>query len=371
MKVISNGLHVITASLLMFFGGLQSSSPKTPQQNAPAAASSQAQPAKGSEEAAPPGAIFPAVVARVNGQDILGRDLDQRVQAELSGIGNPAWNNLRPDYQQDLTNRALAFLISSELLYQKASESGIKAADSEVQAEVAKVAKTFSSDADMNAELAKRGIDRASLTRDLSRGLVVTKFVEEAVGKKVVVTPAEAQQYYSEHPSDFRHPEVVRTSQIFILVPAGASTDQDNMARQRAEALLQRIKKGEDFAKLAKEHSMDGSASQGGDIGFVPRGELAPEYEQVAFSLPTGTVSDVVHTQFGYHIIKVTDRKQEGVSTLEEVRSDLIEFLKNQKIQAEVAKYVADLRSKAKIEVLIPIGAAKNPGDIKASSPRP
>ncbi len=377
MKVLSRSLNAIvlilfvTAACLQAQSGGQKVPPKAP---APAPAQAQKESAKETEEVIPPAApdaLFPAVVARVNGKAILGRDLEQKILAELSNIGNPAWKNLREDYRQELTSQSLGFLVDSELLYQKATESGLKATDAEVQAEFARVAKSFSSDAEMNAQLASRGMDRAALNKELSRSLVVSKFIEETIAKKIVISPADVQQYYSTHTDEFRHPELVRTSHILILVPAGATADQDNAAKQRADALLQRAKKGEDFAKLAKENSMDGSASQGGDIGFVPKGQVAPEYEQAAFSLPTGSVSDVVRTQFGYHIIKVTDKKPEGVSALDEVRADLNEFLKNQKVLGEVSKYVADLGAKAKIEIFIQLAAAKPPGAATTSSPRP
>ena len=131
------------------------------------------------------------------------------------------------------------------------------------------------------------------------------------------------------------------------------------------------MKKGEDFAKLAKEYSTDTSASQGGDLGFTPRGQLVPEYEDAAFSLPAGEVSDLVRTQFGYHIIKVTDKKREGLATLAEVQQQLTEFLKNQKAQEEVARIVDQLRLQAKIETYVPIGSSRPAGASTASSPRP
>jgi len=349
-----------------------------PPQKPPSAAPAQTQkaPAKEPEQEvaiapAGPDALFPAVVARVNGKAILGRDLEQRIQGELSSIGSPAWKNLREDYRQELTNRHLGSMIANELIYQKAAAAGIKAADAEVQAEFTKLTKTYASDAEMNMALANRGMDRAALNKDLVRGLVVSKFIEEEINKKIVVSPADAQQYYSTHTEEFRHPDLVRTSHILIAVSEGATADQDKMAKQRAEALLARAKKGEDFAKLAKENSMDASASQGGDIGLAPKGQLAPEYEQAAFSLPVGGISGLVRTQFGYHIIKVTEKKPAGISTLDEVSSQLIDFLKNQKAEAELQKYVSDLRTKAKIEILISVGSTQTPGGATASSPRP
>ena len=214
-------------------------------------------------------------------------------------------------------------------------------------------------------------MDRAALMRDLAKTVTVTKFVTENVEKKIIVTPAEVSEYYQKHTEDFRHPDLVKTSHILVRVQEGAADEQDRRAKQRAETILARVKKGEDFARLAKEYSTDSSASQGGDLGFMQRGQLVPEYEDAAFSLPAGGVSDLVRTQFGYHIIKVTEKKKEGLATLAEVQQQLTEFLKSQKAQEDVAKLVDQLRSQAKIETYVPIGASQPAGAATASSPRP
>lgn len=377
MRVLIRSVSAIFLVLFVTAGHAQiQPSQSKPQPKAPTTAPKQAAPAKepAQEEAIPPaapGALFPAVVARINGKAILGRDLEQRVQAQLATIGNPPWNNLREDYRSQLTTESLGALIATELLSQKAAANGIKPTDAEIQAEFTKVAKTFSSDAEMNTQLANRGMDRTALTREITRGLVVAKYVDENITKKITISPADAQQYYSAHTDEFRHPDMIRTSHILILVPEGATAEQDRTARARATALLARVKKGEDFAKLAKENSMDGSASQGGDIGFAPKGDMAPEYEDAAYALPVGGISDLVRTQFGYHIIKVTDKKKEGVSTLDEVRNQLMDFLKNQKVQEETEKHVIELRKAANVEILIPLGTSGTSGDATASSPRP
>jgi parvulin-like peptidyl-prolyl isomerase len=357
------------AGLLLLSAGLSLSQSESTIQKAPLKANTappnrSANPQSKPEEdekipPAAPGAIFPAIIARVNGEAILGRDLELLVRQELSSIGNPEWKNLRGEYRSQLALEKITSLINSKLLYQKATASGIKAADAEVQSEFQKIAKQYKSDVEMNADLASQNMDRATLKKSLYETMTASKYLEETINKKIVVAPEEPAKYYSSHPEEFRHPDMVRTSHILIQA-AGNTAEQDSMAKERAEALLARIQKGEDFAKLAKEYSMDSSASKGGDIGYVSKEELFPEYSDAAFSLPVGGVT-LIKSQYGYHIIKVIDKKKEGVSTLEDVKPQLKEFLRIQKYQEELNKLVNQLREKANIEILISAGELLNP----------
>jgi peptidyl-prolyl cis-trans isomerase C len=322
-----------------------------------------AKPMAGSDEdevvpPAEPNALFPAQVARVNGKPILGKDLERFVRAELAHIGNPEWKNLREDYRGQLVLDSLTVLINQRLLYQKAIASGMKATDAEVQAELQRITKTFKSDAEMNAALANQMMDRTALEKSLHQSLAVSKYVDENINKKITVTPEEVAKYYTGHPAEFQHPDIVRTSHI--LISAGENAEQDALAKQRAEALLARVKKGEDFAKLARENSTDESASRGGDVGFSSRDTLIPEYAEAAFSLPVGGVT-LIRTSLGYHIVKVTDKKKEGLSTLDEVKAQLTDFLKKEKARTDLTKLVNQLRDQAKIEILIPAGQPLNP----------
>ena len=191
------------------------------------------------------------------------------------------------------------------------------------------------------------------LTRELNKNMVVQKYIQENISKKLTITPAEVAEYYGSHTADFKHPDLIRTSHILIAVPQNASEEQQKTLQQRAEAIAARSRKGEDFAKLAKENSMDTSASQGGDIGLTQSGDLTPEYEAAAAKLKVGEISGVVKTQFGFHVIKLTDRKVAGVATLDEIRNDLTEYLKGQKEDAEVDKLVKTLHGQAKVDILI------------------
>ena len=315
---------------------------------------------EGDEEIPPvrPDAIFPAVVARVDGKPILGRDLEVIVRRELAPIGNPEWKNLREDYRGQLTLTALNILINTELIYREALASGVKATDEEVQAELKKVRDSYNSDAEMNAALASQMMDRPMLEASLYQSVTVNKYIQEKIVKNIIVTPEEVNKFYVDNPDQFHHPDLVRSSHILIL--SGETAAQDAAAKQQAESILQRVNKGEDFAKLAKEYSMDSSASRGGDIGFNRREDLSPEFGDAVFSLAVGGVK-LIKSDYGYHIIKVTDKKEEGLSTLEEIREQLSVFLKNQKVQVEQTKLINQLREEADIELLIPAGQPLKP----------
>jgi peptidyl-prolyl cis-trans isomerase C len=305
-----------------------------------------------------PNALFPSVVAKVDGKPILGRDLEREVRRQLAPIGNPEWKDLREDYRGQLLYASITGLINTNLLYRKALASGYQVAVAEIQDELQKISKTFNSDAEMNAALADQNIDRPTLEKQIYRALLVSKFMDEAITKKISITQEEIAKYYAANPKDFQHPDLVRTSHI--LLKAGENSEQDALAKQRAEALLARVKKGEDFAKLAKENSIDSTASVGGDVGFSAKDSTVAGYGEAAFALPVGGIT-LIKTQLGYHIIKVTERKKEGLSTLEEVKPALTDFLKSEKQQAELTKLINQLRDQAKIEILIPAGQPLKP----------
>ncbi len=146
----------------------------------------------------------------------------------------------------------------------------------------------------------------------------------------------------------------MRASHILVLADEKADDATKKKARAQIEAINKRVKAGEDFAKLAQEHSQDGSAAQGGDLSFFERGKMVPPFEQAAFAMKPGEVSDIVTTQFGYHIIKVTDRRAASTVPLDEQLTERVrQFLTEQKKQEKAASFVASLKQKSKIEVLV------------------
>lgn len=128
------------------------------------------------------------------------------------------------------------------------------------------------------------------------------------------------------------------------------SEEQKKVIREKAEALLKRVKAGEDFAAVAKAESGCPSAAVGGDLGPFGRGQMVLPFEMAVFALKPGEISDIVESDFGFHIIKLTDKQEAGKVAYEEVKAKIFEYLKGEKVRQMVTPYVDELRSKAKIE---------------------
>jgi peptidyl-prolyl cis-trans isomerase C len=146
----------------------------------------------------------------------------------------------------------------------------------------------------------------------------------------------------------------VRASHILIAFPQGADAAAKLTAKTKAEAVLKDVKAGKDFAALAKENSQDpGSAPNGGDLGFFQQGQMVPAFDQVAFKLAPGEVSELVETNFGYHIIKVAEKKAGGIIPLDDVRPQVQQFLEGQNRQVQTQAFVESLKARGKVEIFI------------------
>jgi peptidyl-prolyl cis-trans isomerase D len=163
----------------------------------------------------------------------------------------------------------------------------------------------------------------------------------------IQITPDELRSYYDQHRDEYRTPEQVKVSHILIKTPLpgpDGKVDEKGVAeaQRRAEDLLKQVKSGANFEDLARKYSEDpGSAKQGGSLGWIGRGQTVPEFEKVAFSLPKGQISDLVKSSYGFHIIRIDDKQDAHVKSLDEVKSVIEPILKHQKAQ-QIAQKKAD-----------------------------
>ena len=179
-------------------------------------------------------------------------------------------------------------------------------------------------------------------------------------GGKPQVSDAEVQSYYNAHQDQYQVKEQVKVRHILIAVPAGADAKTDAAAKTKAEDLLKQIKAGGNFADLASKNSDDpGSKTQGGELGWLDRGKTVPEFDKAAFTLAPGQTSDLVKTQFGYHILQVEDKKTAHLRPLAEVKPEIMPLLEQQKAGAAEQTFAAALASDAKKNGLDKAAAAK------------
>lgn len=186
------------------------------------------------------------------------------------------------------------------------------------------------------AKARKEGFDRKPEVREIISNLMdqylAQEYLTRVVTATITVTDDELKKYYSEHLAEFQVPEAVKVRHLFISSPKDSAVELKEKARAKADELLLRIRKGEDFATVATAHSEDSdSAQKGGDLGYITaRKTNSLEFEKVVFALKAGETSSVVETPFGYHIIRVDDRKEKRTATLEEAREYLTNLLKDE-----------------------------------------
>jgi peptidyl-prolyl cis-trans isomerase C len=189
----------------------------------------------------------------------------------------------------------------------------------------------------------RKGLDRdkevVEIVNQAKKKIITAKLIETEVDANVKITKDEMKQYYETHKGDFKTPELWRASHILI------ATEKE--ARDILDALAQ----GAKFEDLAKEKSMDATATRGGDIGFFRLGQLVPDFEKACLKLSIGQTSDVVKTQFGYHIIKLTDKKEAGAEDFDKAKGKIENVLKKQKRVELFNNMVMGLKNKYGVEV--------------------
>ena len=205
------------------------------------------------------------------------------------------------------------------------------------------------------AETARRqGFDKEKNMRKqiqiLSDEHLAKGYVQKNVLSKVKVTDKDVEEYYKNHPKEFEKPETVKARHILIGFKGDMTEDQKKELRKKADDVLKKAKGGDDFAQLASEYSDDpGSKTKGGELGYFPKGNMVPEFENAAFNLKPGEISNVIETPYGYHIIKVEDKKAAEMpafdSIKEQVRVKATQDAEQKKINEFIEKAKKDTKA--------------------------
>ena len=293
-------------------------------------------------------AELPDVLARVNGQEVR-KDEFQALIDNMERTQGP----IPSERRDEVLREALDHLITRTLLEQEAKARNIAVPDADVEGQIDKMRSRFPSEDEFKKALESRRTTVEQLRTDARTDMVITRMLDAEVASAEPATDEEARAFYAKNPEKFTQPEAVRASHILLLVDEKADEATRKKLRGQMDGILKRARAGEDFAALAKAHSQDGSAAQGGDLGFFTRGRMVPPFEQAAFALEPGALSDVVTTQFGYHVIKLIERRAPATVPLEKVSPQVKEYLTGQKKQDRADTFIAGLKKKSRIEVLI------------------
>ncbi|HIC92489.1 MAG TPA: peptidylprolyl isomerase [Syntrophaceae bacterium] len=288
-------------------------------------------------------------VAVVNGSVITRADFDMEmshVQRRLFSMGTPLSNSQLSEIKKEV----LENLIDRELLYQESQKKGIKVDKAAINEQLMILKKRFASEAEFKNALSRMNLSEAAIKSQFKRRMAIQQLIDNQFAQKVTVSDKETKAYYDSHPDSFKQPEQVRARHILIKVDPQADESQKAKARKKLEKIQLKLQKGEDFAALAKEFSQGSTSAQGGDVGYFSRGQVVRPFEEAAFALRPGEVSDIVETRFGYHLIKVIDKRPQTTIAYEDIKDRLEEYLKQEKVQKEVSLYVEKLKEKAKVE---------------------
>ncbi|MBI4336108.1 MAG: peptidylprolyl isomerase [Candidatus Omnitrophica bacterium] len=293
---------------------------------------------------------FPAtldkVIVVVNGETITQGELDQAFA--------PMFEKMKMKYKgeelsrqlNDARKEILNTMVEEKLILSVARNKKIEAGDPEVAARMDDVKSKFDSGEKFAEALKEGGITLAELKQKYAEQIIIAKLIDAEVRKKIVVSPSESLEYYEAHKEEFREPEQVKLRNILIRPDEDM---KDTEARVLSEKILGFLKAGDDFDELALKYSKGPGADDGGDLGFVSKGQMLKEIEDVVFNLPAGQYSDVVKTRLGYHIFKVEEKKPKRIKDIGEVRSEVEKIIFSTKGKQMYKTWVEDLKKNAYI----------------------
>ena len=291
-------------------------------------------------------------VATVNGTIITREQLNNELQQVRQRILQQG-QEVSEVQLFTIRTKILENLISRELLYQESRNKGIKIDPQTAEAQLKVLKQRFPNEAEFKKALSQINLSEETLQIKIERDLAIQEFVNSQIVPQIKISNEENRAFYNDHPEYFKQPEQVKASHILIKLDPQSEESQQQQGKKRIEDIQQKLKDGQDFAELAKNFSEGPSRDKGGDLGYFSRGQMVPPFEEAAFALKPGEMSGIVQTQFGYHLILVTDRRPEKIINYEEVENKIKQYLKQEKVKQDVELYVKKLRDTAEIKTFL------------------
>lgn len=314
--------------------------------------------------------VVEEIVARVNNRVIVLSEYNGSLQALRQELSRQASGLELEGLLSQRSRNVLRDLIDQQLLVQKAGDMGLNAGTEVIKRldEIRQQMDLPSMEA-LEEAVAQQGLIYEDFKQNLGESILTQWVISRDVGARITVSPDELEAYYNEHKEELDRPAGVHIRQILFSTEETTAEELPAVEKKAAEVLAL-AHAGEDFAELARKHSEDATASNGGDAGFFEKGMMAAEIEEVAFALEKDQVSDIIRTKYGLMILKLVERSEGGIPPLAEIQNSIYEQLYLQKIQPATREYLTHLRGESFVSIkagYVDSGAA----DGQASTPEP
>jgi len=243
-------------------------------------------------------------------------------------------------------------MIDNLLMEQESRKTGITVRNEDVEGAIQDIQKKRNiSPEEFRKILERDGMTLDTLRKDMRNHLTRMKLVQRDIKSRVAVTDEEIGEYYRKHREDYEGKEAVRVRQILLSLPKGADPAAKAKLAADANQIRKRLLDGEPFVQLSAAYSQGPAAAEGGDIGYIEKGMILPEVEEVAFTLPVNQISTVIESPVGFHIIQVVDRRGAGLKSIESVRDEIRERIDQEKMEKKYGEWLEELRKKSHIEI--------------------
>jgi peptidyl-prolyl cis-trans isomerase C len=300
---------------------------------------------------------IPEKIAEINGTPVK-RDLLIRTLKSVEKTYAQTGQVLTKEKLDQIKNAVVDNIVNTEVLVAQATAEGIPSDPAKAKESYDQFKKQFPTEEAFRELLKAQEMTEDEIKKEFERTTRIRALLEKNVFSKITATPEEARQYYDKNKAEFERKESVHASHILarIVTSADPKANEDSKAKAKLKIaeIDKKLKAGADFAKLAKEESEDpGSAPKGGDLGFFTKGQMVPIFEKTAFELEAGKMSPIVESDFGFHIIKVWEKKPAGVIPFEEASKAIEGKLKSQAANVKTKDYITEIKTKLNVKKLI------------------
>jgi peptidyl-prolyl cis-trans isomerase C len=318
-----------------------------------AAGAQENKPAESKPTTAAPNAGNDLVVARVSGEPIT----EKQVSAAIDQMSRQ--RPMTPDQMKQrntiLFKDAVDNLEAVALLKSQARQLNVTVDKAKLDQQIQEISKRFPSQEEFQKALTSQGLTENELRKNVEESMSIQLVIDQAAKEAPTATDADAQKFYDDNPDKFPVPEQVHAAHILLRVDPKSTPEQKAEIKKKLEDIRADIEANKiSFSDAAAKYSQDTSnAPKGGDLGFFPKGRMVKPFEDGAFATKPGSLSQIVETQFGFHLIKVFELKPAGKATFEEVKPVIKQYLDQVNKQKVTQKYVDDLKSKATVETFM------------------